>query len=353
MSGATANIYGGIFNNNNINSPDSVKILWNSGTMNIKNLDSYTFMIGLNDGTLNIDESYFHNFQAAGLVSTSGSLNISNTTINFYTTDFSSGFVGNTRFMLIANAVLDNVNLTGNLYSGEPVELIFTSGTVEIKNSSINLGSSTSVLNNSGNLTIKNTPTYVDKPISNSGKLIIDNSAVSSAGTAISSSGTLELINGSSITSPANVIHTSGTVNVANGTSIVSTNGIGINMVDNSIVNLGEIGNVPDQTTPYIEGTTYGIYKGTSTSKLNFYDGLIVGKTGPNAIYGGVTSVEGGYETENITETNPEDPNDITYKEYLTVSGNSVAIAKVGNYTFTTNLHLMHLMHYKMQLTLQ
>ena len=322
-TGATTTIYGGIFNNGNTSSPDGGKILWNLGTTSIKNLDNYSYSIGYSRGTLNIENSTIHNLQGYGMFIEDGTLNMKDVSINLHN---NSSY----RHMNIKNATLDNVTITG---TGQ-INIV---GPTEFKNSSININIYDGLFTNSSTFTVKESSITVNSQITNNGTLILDDSDIISTGNAILNRGTIDLTNGSTITANGIGINTSGNVNVSNGTSVTSTNGIGINMTDSSIVNLGEIGGVPDQTTPYIEGTTFGIYRNTQTSTLNFYDGLIIGKTGPNAIYGGITSVEGGYETENIIETNPEDENDKTYKEYLVVSATSVAIAKVGNYTFTAN----------------
>ena len=73
-----------------------------------------------------------------------------------------------------------------------------------------------------------------------------------------------------------------------------------------------------------------------STKEFNFYDGLIVGQTGPNAVFGGVSSVESEYETESVQVTDP-DTQITKYYEYLVHSASYVAVAKVGNYTFTAS----------------
>ena len=356
-SGATTTIYGGIFNNGSTTSPDYGKMLHNFGNVNIKNLDSYAFLIGYNNGTLNIEDSVFHNFAAGALISTSGTLNIKNTSINFYQNDFVSSFGNNTYVMRIGNATLDNVTMTGGQHTNNgdyPLRLVTITGTSEIKNSSINCIAESYVLSNESTLKITDTPINIDKVlinggrltlensnvivtndtgISNSGTLTLDNSNVTvTNGTGISNSGTVNLTSGISVTTTSgNGISTSGTLNVPVGVTITTQNGRGIN-ISGGTTTIGEIGGVPDQTSPYIEGSTYGIYKSDLDATLNFYDGLIVGGSGPNAIYGGVSDVEGGYETEDNI-----DANDNKHHEYLVVSANSVAVATVGTYTFSAN----------------
>ena len=338
-SGATANIYGGIYNNGSTTSPDSGSILWNSGTATIKNLNNYSFCVGWNDGTLNILNSHFYNFQEGALSSPYGTLKIKDTIINFHALSFSDGVEGNTVIMNLGNAELDNVTITGGNHTngnGSIYSIRVVSPTV-IKNSNLSFITESNSITNVSTLTIKDTPINIDKSISNSGTLILDNSSVTSSGTGIDNSGTLNLINGTNITATGgNAINISGgTVNVPIGSNVISTNGRGINMTG-GILNLGEIGGNPDITSPYVEGTSYGVYRDTQTPRFNFYDGLIVGQTGPDAIYGGVSSVEGGYETENNPVTDP-DTSIQKYNEYLVVSATSVVIAQVGTYRFTTN----------------
>ena len=356
-SGATTTIYGGIFNNGSTTSPDYGKMLHNFVTVNIKNLDSYAFLIGYNNGTLNIEDSVFHNSAAGALISTSGTLNIKNTSINFYQKDFVDSFVANTYVMRIGNATLDNVTMTGGQHTDNgdyPLRLVTITGPSEIKNSSINCIAESYVLSNESTLKITDTPINMDKAlvnggrltlensnvtvtndtgISNSGTLTLDNSNVTvTNGTGISNSGTVNLTSGISVTTTSgNGISTSGTLNVPVGVTITTQNGRGIN-ISGGTTTIGEIGGVPDQTSPYIEGSTYGIYKSDLNATLNFYDGLIIGESGPNAIYGGVSDVEGGYETEDVV-----DANDNKHHEYLVVSANSVAVATVGTYTFSAN----------------
>ena len=341
-SGSTTTIYGGIYNNGSTTSPDSGTIIWNSGTATIKNLDNYSFCIGYNDGTLNILDSHFYNFQEGALVSY-GPLNIKDTIINFNATSFSGGFQGNTVTMSIGDSVLDNVSITGGNHTNNsdlPIHSIRVTGTTEIKNSNLSFITETTSISNSGNLTIKNTPMNLDKPISNSGTLTIDNSTLTTSSNALSSSGTINLINNTTVTaSEGNAIETSGTLNVNSTTRIIATStdplyGKGINITGGT-TNVGEIGGVPDVEDPYIEGTTYGVSI-SSGAKFHFYDGLIVGKKDPDAIFGEIKSVEGGYMPRDDESTDP-DTGVVTHYEYLVVNASSVAIARVGTIKFTTN----------------
>jgi len=335
-------LYGGIYNNGSTTSPDGGKIIWNSGTATIKNFDSYSLLIGYNDGDLDISNSTLHNLQAGALVSKTGSLNVENTSIDFTALGYSRSSGGHTVTMQVGNATFDHVIFTGGTYTSSnsyEIYLIEVEGPTEIKNSSINAYAQNSVLGNDSVLTIKDTPITVDKAVSNrSGStLTIDNCAITSSGTGLSNSGTLNLINGSTITAGGTGLSMSGgTANINVGTSITANNGSGIS-ISGGVLNLGEIGGVPDPDSPHIQGTQYGVYRSSQSSRFNFYDGIVIGKVYPSAVYGGVSSVEGEYETETSTEINPEDPDDKTYKVYLVFNANTVAVAKVGESKFTTN----------------
>ncbi|MBR4350888.1 MAG: InlB B-repeat-containing protein [Bacilli bacterium] len=331
-SGATTNIYGGIFNNGSTTSPDGGQIIRNQGTVNIKNLDSYAFAIGLNEGTLIIEDSYLHNFRLTALIN-KNTLTIRNTTINFYSDNSFGALTGNdSRLFSNGTVLFENVDFIGGNDTGGEDKFINLNGNSKIIDSRISLTSHSSVITNTSNLEINNSSISINNPINNFGRLTVDNSDITSSSGVISNSGTFNLKNDSTITTNnGDGIHTSGTTNIDNSTRVVSTNGYGI-LLSGGVVNLGEIGGVPATDTPYIEGSTYGIYNNSTSTSINFYDGLVVGTTGPNAIYGRVTGVEGGYETRNEL-----DPNDNKYHEYLAVSANSVAVATVGTNIFAAN----------------
>ena len=354
---ATATIYGGTFNNGSTTSPDYGRILHNFGTVVMKNMNSYAYVIGYNNGSLTIENSTFNNFCTGGLVSTTGALTIKNTSINFYQHESTSGFVGNNDAMYIGNATLDHVTMTGGQHIGgeDPLKLIDIVGPSEITDSSINLIAKTRVLYNGSTLNITNTPINIDKAFENAGTLTLDNSDITvTNATGISNSGTVNFVNsdvtvtnGTAIsnsgrinfntpttvsTTKGNGIYNTGQLTIPPAVSVTTQDGNGIYLEGNGKLIIGEMGGVPDQTDPHIEGSTYGVYNNSRTSEFEFYDGVLIGGQGPNAIYGGLTYVEGGYETENIL-----DPNDNKYHEYLVLSASTVAVATVGTYTFSAN----------------
>ena len=332
-SGSNLTIYGGIFNNGSTTSPTPGKILWNEGTAKIKNLDNYSYMIGYNTGTLDIEDSYLHNIQAGALICEGGTTTVKNTTIHMEPNTYGSAFGGNNLAFKTNNTTFDHVTFTGGITTNSEtnVYLIRATGYTEIIDSSIDLYAKSNVIQNNSTLIIRNTQIKVDKVVENYGTLTLDNSSITSTVAGIYNESKLDLINGSTVTATSTGISiASGTVNIPSGTSVTSSEGSAIS-ISNGTVNIGEIGGVPDVETPLIQGATFGVYR-TSTGNLNFYDGLLIGGSGPNAVYGGVTNVESGYEIEDVL-----DPNDNLHHEYLTVSATSVAVATVGTYTFSAN----------------
>ena len=320
-TGATTTIYGGIYNNGETydnGTPDTSMILYNKGTTTIKNIESYTYLLGYNYGTLNIGNSYFSNGTRSFYVDY-GTTNIEDTTFVFSESKYLIG--SNTR-MILNNATLDNVTMS-NMSGVQHSEYIKINGNVSINNSYINLnGDEYNIIDITGTLNTENTSITSNRIALN-----------------VYANGTLNLDNGTEILTsgnPAVAIYGNATANIKNNVTINSTETSGISLSGNAILTVGEIGGTPSVDNPYIEGATYGIERITQTSKLYFYDGLIVGRSGPNAISGGITNVEGGYETNNIIEIDP-DTNQNIYKETLTLSPTSTMIAKVGNYAFTTS----------------
>ncbi len=337
VSGGTTNIYGGVYNNGqtyNSGTPTASKIVDNSGTTIIKNLDSYSYFVGENNGSLTIENSHFYNFEDEGIYSRYGTLNVKDTTFEITTTENHFD-----NFKIYSGySTFDHVTIIGRNSGSYRGALLYAFGITTIKNNStINVDLNLNSIVNGSTLNIENS--IINNNIYNEGTLNIDSSDVTFANVAISNTNghTVNIKNGSNITSTGNnAINTSGTVNVTDASSIVSNNGIAINLIDSATLNLGEIGGTPDTDYPYISGTTFGIYRNTQSTSFNFYDGLVIGKSGPNAISGGVTSVESGYETRNEIEINPNDQDDKTYKEYLVVSATSIAVAKVGTYSFAS-----------------
>ena len=321
-AGSTTTIYGGTFGNGSTTDPTACKLLDNGGTTNIKNLEFYASVIGHNTGTLNIENSNLYNFY--GFFTRGGTSTFKN--VNISATGSSEHHGG--------TLIFDNVTVTSN--AGQFIDnwgyhMIIRDSNFSVYRDRVFLGRSDSIFD------IKDSTFDINSPIDfNSSTVDLDNVSIHSAAGVITSTGTITVHNNSSITSDSgDAIRTSGVLNVLDTSTVKSSNGYGIFIDGNSVLTLGEIGGVPNQTLPYVEGSTYGIYRNTQTSTFNFYDGLLVGQSGPNALYGGLTNVESGYETEDIVLTDPLD-NIQKHNEYLVVSATSVAVAKVGTYSFAS-----------------
>ena len=337
-AGSITNIYGGIFNNGytyDTGSPDSSRILQNYGTTTIKNLDNYSFIVGYNFGTLTIENSHFYNARSAFLIGKTGVYTIKNVVIDV--THYGGWDVSGEVRMAIGQADIDNLTVSMRDNSCQHGALLYVRGDTTIKNSSISTCLTSDAyysIYNASNLSIENTTISGNRSIGNDGTIVFDSTDVINSNVAIvnGNAGKIDINNNSSIHSTSgNAINNYGTLNVNDTAEIIATSGSGVNLLNNGIINVGEIGGVPSQSSPYIEGSTFGIYRNGQSQSINFYDGLVVGQTGPNAIYGGVTNVEAGYEIEDIVV----DDNGVQkHNEYLVVSASSVGIAKVGNYTF-------------------
>ena len=349
-AGATANIYGGVFNNGETyetGTPNYAGPIYNLGTANFKNFDNYSFLIGYNNGTMNIQDSYLHNLRSQGIYNAAnGTVTISDSTIDVTAADTTDDY----EYISIyseGSILLDNVTISNRTGTGNKA-FLYNNGTTTIKDSTVN---NVTILNrkivNLQGSTMNNIayPIYNYYPISGITTLNIDNTSIQSTNVAITSinnTTAINLTNNSSITAVGdNAINSAGTVNVAATTSVISQNGVGINLTENAVLTIGEIGGVPDITDPYVEGTTFGVYRNLNSQHehatiFNFYDGLIVGQTGTTAISGGVSDVEAGYMTESVPITDP-DTGITKYNEYLVVSSSVVEVARVGIYSFASN----------------
>ena len=338
LAGSVTNIYGGIFNNGKTydnGDPDASRILANYGTAKIKNLDNYSQIIGYNYGSLTIENSHFYNTRSGFLQGYSGTFVIKNVVIDI--THYGGWDVSHPTRLAMGQADIDNLTISMKDNGCQHGAAIYLRGDSTIKNSSISTCFTSDEfysIYNSANLNIENTVISGNRSIGNDGTIVFDSTDISFSNVAVvnGNAGKIDINNNSSIlSSSGNAINNYGTLNVNDTAEIIATSGYGINLMNSGVVNVGEIGGVPSQSSPYIEGSTFGIYRSSQNQSINFYDGLIVGQTGPNAIYGGVTNVEAGYETEDITVT---DGDIQKHNEYLVVSATSVGIAKVGNYTF-------------------
>ena len=318
-SGATLNIYGGIFNNGGTydqgsTQPDQVYIVYNAGTANIKNLDNYSFGIIRNQGgTASIENSHFYNTVEFGIHCNGGTISMKDTIIENSGTRYD--LWGTDYEYNLTNATLDNVTVINKSGGTIGKGAIGFSGTSIVRNSNITVNSTnTRSLGNFGTLTIENSTITMNNSFYNNG--------------------TLNFVN-STLTSSSNGFINDRILNISGSSSIESTNGLGINNTSsNSVINLGTQDGVVDVTQPLIVGTTYGIDNSYTGAKINFYDGLVEGEGGPTAINGVITTAEGGYIPDYI---NNESSSDGKYQVKLKDGSASVVIiAKVGNISFSS-----------------
>ena len=334
-SGSTTTIYGGIYNNGETydsGSPSEGFIIKNEGTATIKNLDNYSFLIGGNNGTMTIENCHFYNFKNQAFFNYGSGTALIKDTIIEKTAGTGLGTSYN-RIINYGSLTLNNVTVT-NRSTATGGAFIESNGPLDIIDSSLTFNSEydESLLVTRSTTNITNTTTNSAHPISNSGTMNVDNSTIISSTRAFIGSGTTNIKNGTNVTATSNAIESTGRVNILDTSRVISTNGYGIYLDGNGTLNIGEIGGTPSVTDPYIKGSTYAIYNNSAVSTFNFYDGLLVGELGHNPIYGKLTYNESGYET---TVTVGSDDN--LNHEYLVVSATSVAIAKVGTYTFSSN----------------
>ena len=330
---STTNIYGGIFGStSDLNTACESLILSNSGTTNVYNLNTNVHHFTDNSGILNVKDSYFH-YSAYRLIINSGTLTIEDTT--FEISDSSYG----EKMRLAGTTTLDNITVIGKnsstTYAGSMVIVL---GTLNIRNSNITARFSDSFLRNESNTLIENSTIVTTTGIYNRATLNIDASSITTDNYIVENQyGTTNIRNNSTLTSlnsyGLNIYNTS-VLNINYDNTIIANNGAGIILNNTAKLTLGTMGGTPSTEHPYIEGSTYGVRNDTYTTTFNFYDGLIVGQTGPNAVFGGVSNVESEYETESVQVTDP-DTQITKYYEYLVHSASYVAVAKVGNYTFT------------------
>ena len=181
-AGATATIYGGIFNNGDTTNPNSSTIISNSGTATIKNLNSYTYYLGFNGGNLTIENSHFYNSGYRMIISYSGSItDIKNTVFEI------SNDNDTYRMIFDGTTNMDNVSVIGKNenvnYRGS---LFFVRAPLTIKNSTFSANVS-ETLESQNKVTIENS-TIINSGIRSSGTIDIDNTTINSNSTAFNTS---------------------------------------------------------------------------------------------------------------------------------------------------------------------
>ena len=168
-----------------------------------------------------------------------------------------------------------------------------------------------------------------------SNKTTVKNSILLAKGTVMSANGGSDVtLNNSSIESTeSNGIYINGgTVNVKDlSPYMIKSDTANAIYIDAGELNIGESGGIPSLVEPTIYGKTYGLYNNSTSSTINFYDGLIKGETG--SIYGTITDTAAGYKEKRDNVTNP-DTGVTTVESTLTVVGTTERVAVVNNINF-------------------
>ncbi len=182
---------------------------------------------------------------------------------------------------LINNLSEANAKITDAVLNGSSV-VITNNGVATIESTEIGSDEKdkervTGVIENNNDLTIKNCNVKLSN-ISNGSRMLIDGGTIYS--TSFNNTNELTIKNKATVTTKNSIINTSGTITL--GTKGDTNGG------EELIVSTSE---------PTIEGDEYGI---TNNGTLNFYDGIIKGKT--KAVNGSVSVVEDNYSIYSDTQ---------------------------------------------------
>ena len=305
-----------------------------------------------NTGSLDISGGSFAAASSGGAyIYNSGTADIRDVTITH------SGTWGSRTFQNVGTGTLELTNVTGSgnrnfLETSGTSNTIINSGSydagshfmnpsgnsyVEIKGGTFSLSSSSyygtaNYINENATLKISGGSFTDTGPTSllqiSTGSLIIEGGTFNlSGGGKFIHSASNSTINVSNVNVSAqtdNILLESGTLTIDNA-SITSTGANGINMSGGSLT-IGTKGGVPDQTTPSITGSNYGVYSSNNNARINFYDGILTGGTG--ALYGTVYEVEPGYREDR------RDNGDGTHSDVLIVVGETERVAVVNGVNF-------------------
>ena len=245
------------------------KIIKNNGTLNIENTDLLGGKIyNCEGGTLNINGGTINiaNVKNASDKKNTGIDNIEAGTINI-----NEGIIDISIDEGILNANSGILNING--------------GTIQSSNAGMYIGianNNQGILNMTGGtvkLQVKNNNSEI---IFNGGN--INNTITNTMGEIEISGGTMQCIERVAI------VNNSGAIVIKEGVISGGISNVGT-------ITIGEKGKGVSKTTPIIKGDTYGI---TNGGTLNFYDGIIKGKTA--YISGTVTEVEPYYEVSLTTD---------------------------------------------------
>lgn len=257
---------------------------------------------------------------------------------NFVSTEEAIARIGNKLYPTIVDAVLDVP------YTNTQTTIVVLNNTVEyIKidetqtiifdlNGKTVSSSTTNVFENYGDIIIRNgfIATTADQGAINNndtGTLILDNVNMNvTMRQCLYNGGTATITGGSYLYSTSGAraaVHNigSGVINIDKGVTIIATRFPAV-LNKGSTINIGEKGGDVSQTTPLIIGSTYGV---DNDANINFYDGILKGKTKGIKNVSKIGELEPNYELASSTET-------IDGVNYLT---NFVAINKTV--TFNNN----------------
>ncbi len=226
--------------------------------------------------------------------------------LNGHTVTLGSGYsLTNNGNLEIINTSDTNGSITGSVING-----------TIINNGTLTLGSTS----NSGDMTVRNTRTYVGDAISNSGTIIINSANIYSNGTAIvNQAGGIITMNDGYIHGAADTaIINNGTITMIGGTVYTSSYD-GIDNRSGSVLTLGINDGIVSTSNPSIQSSDSigaGVYV-RSGATFNYYDGIIKGKGTGKSINGTITNIPTGYQVyketvdgvESAWLVNPNNPN--------------------------------------------
>ena len=279
----------------------------------------YDLIINNENSSLTINGGSFRNMHNSSLVNNYGDLTITGGNFESLGKDATWG-AGVIMGTLITNNTGSTALITGGTYpNNSRNRMIINDGTATFKNVETNYGNFGI---NNGILTLENVEANnlssgYDKngAIKNTNILNIIDGNYSIKALAINNTGTMT-IKGANIDNPYNsynAIEMSGdtaSLNIESGT--IKAKRIAINNTGAGTITLGKKGDISNnalnvsKVSPKIEGGTTGINSSNTDSKINFYDGEVIGQT---AISGVIGDVETGYGI--VTET---DENNLEHK---------------------------------------
>lgn len=204
-----------------------------------------------------------------------------------------------------ANANINIIKVHGTLeIIGGTIQSSVAFGAIDIENSGsltvngsriITTGARQAIYNNGGNVEITGNA-YLSSSASDRATVQNNKPGNGNAGTITISGGTIVSTTTSSKGAVENA--TTGTVIITGGT-IISENCIGVDNKGDLVIGVGDLN--MDVTLPVIQGATYGVST-TSSATVDFYDGIVKGKTDSFNDIQYITNLEQAHEIEESTE---------------------------------------------------